>query len=98
VGTALGVGEDAAQKLVAGALEKLSQFFQRRGYRTATVAASGVMAAAGTVLLLRFEPALAALAAPLAPLAAVTPELGYATAAVLVSLGLGFLPRLLVRP
>src|SRR5688572_30600394 len=36
VGASLGVGEDAAQKRVQGALEKLSQFFQRRGFKTAT--------------------------------------------------------------
>ncbi len=40
VGGTLGVSEDAAQKRVAAALEKLSQFFQIRGYRTATVAAA----------------------------------------------------------
>lgn len=40
VGASFGVGEDAAQKRVAGALEKLSNFFQRRGYKTATVAAT----------------------------------------------------------
>lgn len=38
VGGALGVSEDTAQKRVAAALEKLSQFFQRRGYKTATAA------------------------------------------------------------
>ncbi len=38
VGAALGVSDDTAQKRVAGALEKLSQFFQRRGFKTATVA------------------------------------------------------------
>src|SRR6266516_3623754 len=32
--------EDAAQKRVAGALEQLAQFFQRRGFRTATAAAT----------------------------------------------------------
>ena len=42
VGTALGVGEDAAQKRVAAAVERLARFFQLRGYKTATVA---VMAA-----------------------------------------------------
>ena len=36
VGTALNIGEDAAQKRVQTALENLSGFFQRRGYRTAT--------------------------------------------------------------
>ena len=40
VGVALGVGEDAAQKRVSGALEKLARFFQRRGFRTATLAAT----------------------------------------------------------
>jgi len=40
VGAALGVGEDAAQKRVQGALERLSQFFQRHGFKTATVAAT----------------------------------------------------------
>jgi hypothetical protein len=64
----------------------------------AGLVASGVMAAAGTALLLVSEPALEAMTVPLAPLAAVTPDLGYATAAVLVSLGLATLPRLLVHP
>jgi RNA polymerase sigma factor (sigma-70 family) len=40
VGMSLGVGEDAAQKRVQNALDKLVQFFQRRGFKTATVAAS----------------------------------------------------------
>ncbi|HYV31533.1 MAG TPA: sigma-70 family RNA polymerase sigma factor, partial [Candidatus Binatia bacterium] len=40
VGGSLGGGEDAAQKRVAGALEQLAQFFQRRGFRTATAAAT----------------------------------------------------------
>ena len=40
VGASLGVSEDTAQKRVQTALEKLSQFFQRRGYKTATVAAA----------------------------------------------------------
>jgi RNA polymerase sigma factor (sigma-70 family) len=38
LGAALGVSEDAAQKRVAGALHSLAQFFQRRGFRTATIA------------------------------------------------------------
>src|SRR6266478_216257 len=37
VGASLGVGEDAAQKRVGSALDKLARFFQRRGFRTATV-------------------------------------------------------------
>src|ERR1043165_2498764 len=40
VGAALGVSEDAAQKRVAGALQRLTQFFQRRGFTTVTVAAA----------------------------------------------------------
>lgn len=40
VGAALGTSEDTAQKRVAVALQKLSQFFQRRGFRTASVAAA----------------------------------------------------------
>ena len=43
IGATLGVGEDAAQKRVTAALEKLAQFFRRRGFRTAT---AGVTAAA----------------------------------------------------
>ena len=38
VGAELGVREDAAQKRVASALEKLAGFFRRRGFRTTTVA------------------------------------------------------------
>jgi len=40
VGGLLGVSEDTAQKRVRTALEKLSDFFQRRGYKTATAAAA----------------------------------------------------------
>jgi len=40
VGTAFGVSEDTAQKRVQNALEKLAEFFKRRGYKTATVAAT----------------------------------------------------------
>ncbi len=61
------------------------------------VAASGVMAWAGTVLLLRSGPALASVTAPLAPLAAAAPEFGYATTAVLLSLVLASVPRLPAR-
>src|SRR5262249_388448 len=38
VGAVLGIGEDAAQKRVAGALEKVVVFFRSRGFRTATIA------------------------------------------------------------
>lgn len=40
LGAMLGVSEDTAQKRVQSALERLSQFFQRRGYKTATVGAA----------------------------------------------------------
>ncbi len=43
VGTALGVTDDTAQKRVSAALEKISVFFQRRGYKTATAAAVAVL-------------------------------------------------------
>ena len=42
VGRALGVGEDAAQKRVQSALERVAKFFRRHGHRTAT----GAIAAA----------------------------------------------------
>jgi hypothetical protein len=64
----------------------------------AGVAASVVMAAAGTILLLLSAPALAEMTAPLATLGVFMPELGYATAAVLVSFGLVSVPRLLFLP
>jgi len=38
VGAALGAGEDAATKRVRRALDKLTAFFQRRGFKTASVA------------------------------------------------------------
>lgn len=40
VGAAMGVSDDTAQKRVRTALEKLSAYFQRRGFKTATVAAT----------------------------------------------------------
>ncbi len=40
VGAAFGVSEDTAQKRVRSALEKLAEFFTRRGYKTASVAAA----------------------------------------------------------
>ena len=40
VGAALGAGEDAARKRVESALEKVAEFFKRRGFKTATVAAA----------------------------------------------------------
>jgi RNA polymerase sigma factor (sigma-70 family) len=40
VGVALRVSEDTAQKRVRSAVEKLSEFFRRHGFRTATVAAT----------------------------------------------------------
>lgn len=43
VGTALGVSDDTAQKRVQTALEKPSHFFQRRGFKTATVAVTAIV-------------------------------------------------------
>ena len=40
VGVSLGVSEDAARKRVGAALDSLSSFFQRRGFKTATAAAT----------------------------------------------------------
>jgi RNA polymerase sigma factor (sigma-70 family) len=40
VGAAAGLSEDAARKRVRSALEKLTEFFKRRGFKTATVAAA----------------------------------------------------------
>src|SRR5215831_9100265 len=40
VGAALGASEDSARKRVQSALEKLAEFFRRRGFKTATVAAT----------------------------------------------------------
>jgi RNA polymerase sigma factor (sigma-70 family) len=40
VGAAFGVSEDTAQKRVQSALERLSEFFNRRGFKTGTVAAT----------------------------------------------------------
>jgi RNA polymerase sigma factor (sigma-70 family) len=38
VGAALGITDDTAQKRVQSALEKVTKFFQRRGFKTASVA------------------------------------------------------------
>ena len=46
VGAAFGVSEDTARKRVQSALEKLSDFFKRRGFETATVAATAAGQAA----------------------------------------------------
>ena len=40
VGATFGVSEDTAQKRVQSSLEKLAEFFKRRGFKTATVAAA----------------------------------------------------------
>lgn len=40
VGAAFGVSEDTAHKRVQSALEKVTEFFKRRGFKTATVAAT----------------------------------------------------------
>ncbi len=85
VGVSLGVSEDTAQKRVQSALEKLSQFFQRRGYKTATVVAAtaamqhtAASASAATISIVAnaaiksAPPALAGLSAVLARLVTLT--------------------------
>jgi RNA polymerase sigma factor (sigma-70 family) len=99
VGTSLGLGEDAAQKRVAGALGKLSDYFQRRGFKTATVAATTVALqhtaisapalVTNAVVLATAQmtpPALAGVTAVAARLAALTK---FQTAAVCVALAVG---------
>jgi len=98
VGAAFGVSEDTAQKRVQGALEKLAEFFQRRGFKTATVAATAAAlqhtaasASAGLVstvvgaALQAAPPALAGLGAWLARLASLSRG---QTAAVCVALAI----------
>jgi hypothetical protein len=60
----------------------------------AGMGACGVMAWTGTLVLPRFA---ASLSAPLATLGAILPQLGYSAAAVILSLGLAALPRLLAH-
>lgn len=85
VGTALGISDDTAQKRVQTALEKLSNFFQRRGFKTATIAVTTAAlqhtassASAATVSLVfnaamqAAPPALVGLSAWLARLASLT--------------------------
>ena len=82
VGAAFGVSEDTAQKRVQGALEKVAEFFKRRGFKTATVAAAvaalqhtaasasaGLVSAVVVAALRAAPPALAGLGAWLARLA-----------------------------
>jgi len=96
VGEALGAGEDAARKRVQGALEKITEFFKRRGFKTASVAAATaalqhttvatstamVNAVAGVALAVA-PPALVGLSALLARLASLSKV---QTAAVCVAL------------
>jgi RNA polymerase sigma factor (sigma-70 family) len=99
VGAALGVSDDTAQKRVQSALENLSQFFQRRGFKTATVAATtaalqhtAASASAATVSLVfnaalqAAPPALVGLSALLARFASLTKV---QTAAVCVVIAVG---------
>jgi RNA polymerase sigma factor (sigma-70 family) len=96
LGAAMGVGEDAAQKRVASALGKLAQFFQKRGFKTATVAAtaaalqhtasSASTAVAGAVVAAAGQMAPVTLPSLLAPLARLAGLTKVQTAAVCVSL------------
>lgn len=98
VGAALGVSDDTAQKRVQTALEKLAQFFQRRGVKTATVAATAAAlqhtassATAATVSLVcnaaiqAAPPALAGLSALLARFANLTKMQTAAVCAVIAT-------------
>ena len=99
VGTAVGVSEDAARMRVQSALEKLAEFFKRRGFKTATVAAAAaalqhtatsvsatVVSAVVSAALQVAPPALAGLGALLARLASLS---RVQTAAVCVALAAG---------
>jgi len=96
VGSAFGITEDTARKRVETALEKVTAYFKRRGYRTATVAATiaalkhtavstsaTVLSAVVMTVTKSAPPALAGLSALLARLASVTKV---QTAAVCVAL------------
>ena len=85
VGVSLGTSEEAARKRVQSALERLAHFFQRRGFKTATVASTTVMlqqtaisassATAGAVVTAALQaapPALVGLSALLARFASLT--------------------------
>lgn len=99
VGAALGVSDDTAQKRVQTALEKLSDFFKRRGFKTATVAATTaalqhttVSATAATVSVVftaaiqAAPPALVGLSALLARFASLT-KLQTAAVCVVIAAG-----------
>jgi len=49
VGVSLGISEDAAQKRVGSALVQIAKFFKRRGFKTASVAASDAALQASAV-------------------------------------------------
>ena len=85
VGVSLGVSEDAARKRVGAALDALSDFFQRRGFKTATTAATAaalqhtaaaapatVAAAIAQTAMQAVPPGFAGLAALLSRLASLT--------------------------
>jgi RNA polymerase sigma factor (sigma-70 family) len=79
VGATLGVSEDAARKRVGAALDSLSSFFQRHGFKTATTAA------AAAALQHTATAAPATLAAAIAQTAMQAVPAGFATLAVLLS-------------
>ena len=98
LGLSLGVGEDAAQKRVSSALEKLSRFFRKRGYKTATVATTTAalqytaspapVEIANAVASAAAQMAPAALPALAGPLARIVSLTKMQTAAVCVSLAI----------
>src|SRR5262245_44851105 len=96
VGSAFGVSEDTAQKRVQSALEKLAEFFKRRGFKTASVVAataalqhtatSASSAVAGAVITAALKVAAPALAGLSLLLARVASMSRTQTAAVCVAL------------
>jgi RNA polymerase sigma factor (sigma-70 family) len=103
VGAAFGVSEDTAQKRVQSALEKLAEFFTRRGFKTATVAAaaaalqhtaaSASTAVASTVVSAALQvapPAMAGLGALLARLASLSKVQTVAGSMALATVAVGW--------
>ena len=76
VGAILGINDDAAQKRIATAVDRLAHFFQRRGFKTVT----GAVAAAGLQQAAVSAPASVASAMTQAALSMPTPALSGLTA------------------
>jgi RNA polymerase sigma factor (sigma-70 family) len=103
VGAAIGGSEDTAQKRVQSALEKLTEFFKRRGFKTVSVAAAtaalqhtatsvsaGAASAVVSAALQFAPPALVGLSALLARLASLTRLQTAAACVVLAAVPVGW--------